>query len=173
VLHLVETRPEGATEMEEDHQPDKGNDDDDHEDESPTRSGLGRSAGGTSVGVVFSLGGAARVVHAVPLLLPFAVSGPPNVIETDCLLDEQVVRAQHQVHQMIRDLLIDAVKTGDVRDDVPPDELATYCVHALTGAGSQRSKTAVRRLVSVTLAGLRPPRSSSTNRRSGPTSSGS
>jgi len=159
--------------MEEDHQPDKGNDDDDHEDESPTRSGLGRSAGGTSVGVVFSLGGAARVVHAVPLLLPFAVSGPPNVIETDCLLDEQVVRAQHQVHQMIRDLLIDAVKTGDVRDDVPPDELATYCVHALTGAGSQRSKTAVRRLVSVTLAGLRPPRSSSTNRRSGPTSSGS
>src|SRR6266540_3854452 len=97
-------------------------------------------------------------------------AGPPNVIETDCLLDEQVVRAQHQVHQMIRDLLIDAVKTGDVRDDVPPDELATYCVHALTGAGSQRSKTAVRRLVSVTLAGLRPPRSSSTNRRSGPTS---
>jgi AcrR family transcriptional regulator len=87
--------------------------------------------------------------------------------------DEQVVRAQHQVHQMIRDLLIDAVKTGEVRDDVPPDELATYCVHALAGAGSQRSTTAVRRLVSVTLAGLRPPRSSSTNRRSGPSSSGS
>jgi AcrR family transcriptional regulator len=72
--------------------------------------------------------------------------------------DEQVARAQHQVHEMIRDLLTEAVRTGDVRDDVTPDELASYCVHALAGAGSQRSKAAVRRLVSVTLAGLRPPR---------------
>jgi len=36
-------------------------------------------------------------------------------------------------------------------------ELASYCVHALAGAGAQRSKAAVRRLVSVTLGGLRPP----------------
>jgi AcrR family transcriptional regulator len=72
--------------------------------------------------------------------------------------DEQVARAQRQVHEMIRDLLTEAAKKGDVRDDVTPDELASYCVHALAGAGSQRSKAAVRRLVSVTLAGLRPPR---------------
>jgi hypothetical protein len=72
--------------------------------------------------------------------------------------DEQVARAQHQVHEMIRELLTEAVRTGDVRDDVAPDELAGYCLHALAGAGSQRSKAAVRRLVSVTLAGLRPPR---------------
>jgi AcrR family transcriptional regulator len=71
--------------------------------------------------------------------------------------DERVARAQHEVHTMIRDLLIEATKTGDVRDDVPPDELASYCLHALAGASSQRSKAAVRRLVSVTLAGLRPP----------------
>ncbi len=70
--------------------------------------------------------------------------------------DEEVAPAQRQVHAMIRGLLVEAVKTGDVRDDVPPDELASYCLHALGGAGDQRSKAAVRRLVSVTLAGLRP-----------------
>jgi AcrR family transcriptional regulator len=72
--------------------------------------------------------------------------------------DEQVVRAQHQVHAMIRELLIEAAESGDVRDDVTPDELADYCLHALGGAGSRRSKAAVRRLVTVTMAGLRPPR---------------
>lgn len=72
--------------------------------------------------------------------------------------DEQVARAQHQVHDMIRGLLIEAAETGDVRDDVSPDELASYCLHALAGASRQRSKAAVRRLVAVTLAGLRPPR---------------
>jgi AcrR family transcriptional regulator len=71
--------------------------------------------------------------------------------------DEQVSRAQHQVHDMIRDLLTEAAETGDVRDDVMPDELASYCLHALAGASRQRSKAAVRRLVTVTLAGLRPP----------------
>ncbi|MGH2658826.1 MAG: TetR/AcrR family transcriptional regulator [Actinomycetota bacterium] len=71
---------------------------------------------------------------------------------------EQVARAQHQVHDMIRDLLTEAAETGDVRDDVTPDELATFCLHALAGSSGLRSKAAVRRLVTVTLAGLRPPR---------------
>ncbi|TIU24058.1 MAG: TetR/AcrR family transcriptional regulator, partial [Mesorhizobium sp.] len=44
---------------------------------------------------------------------------------------------------------------GDLRNDVAPDELATYCLHALTAANSLTSKAAVRRLVAVTLAGLR------------------
>ena len=68
---------------------------------------------------------------------------------------DRMGRAQRQVHDMIRDLLAAAAKEGEVRDDVPPDELASYCVHALAGAGIQRSKAAVGRLVSVTLAGLR------------------
>jgi AcrR family transcriptional regulator len=71
---------------------------------------------------------------------------------------ERFAQAQSEVHQMISDLLVAAAKAGEVRKDVPPDELATYCVHALGGAGARRSKAAVRRLVSVTLAGLRPPR---------------
>jgi AcrR family transcriptional regulator len=69
-----------------------------------------------------------------------------------------VARAQYRVRNMIRDLLTEAAKTGDVRDDVAPHELATYCIHALSAARSLSSKSAVRRLVAVTLSGLRPPR---------------
>jgi AcrR family transcriptional regulator len=71
---------------------------------------------------------------------------------------DQIGRAQWQVERMIRDLVAVAAKAGDVRDDVPADELASYCVHALAGASTQRSKAAIRRLVSVTLDGLRPER---------------
>ena len=70
--------------------------------------------------------------------------------------DEQVSSAQQRVRTMIRDLLAEGARSGDLRDDIAPDELATYCLHALTAAGSLPSKAAVRRLVSVTLAGLRP-----------------
>jgi AcrR family transcriptional regulator len=70
--------------------------------------------------------------------------------------DEQVPRAERHLHGMIRDLLIEGVATGDLRDDVGPDELATYCIHALAAARALPSKPAVRRLVAVTLAGLRP-----------------
>ena len=70
--------------------------------------------------------------------------------------DEQVARAQHQVHDMIRGLLTEAAETGDVRDDVAPDELASYCLHAIAAASSLPSKAAVRRLVTVILAGLHP-----------------
>jgi AcrR family transcriptional regulator len=69
-----------------------------------------------------------------------------------------VTGAQQQVHDMIKDLLIEAAETDNVRSDVAPDELASYCLHALTAARSLTSKAAVRRLVTVTLAGLRPPR---------------
>jgi AcrR family transcriptional regulator len=70
--------------------------------------------------------------------------------------DRKVARAQHQLHRMIQDLVSEAAKTGDVRDDVAPDELATYTLHALGAAISLPSKAAVRRLVGFTLDGLRP-----------------
>ncbi len=71
---------------------------------------------------------------------------------------KQVTRADQQLRDLIRDLLTEAAETGDLRDDVAPDELASYCLHALTAASSLPSEAAVRRLVTVTLAGLRPPR---------------
>jgi AcrR family transcriptional regulator len=70
--------------------------------------------------------------------------------------DDQVARAQQQLRGMIRDLLSKAAETGAVRGDVAPDELASYCLHALSAASSLPSKTAIRRLVTVTLAGLHP-----------------
>jgi AcrR family transcriptional regulator len=71
---------------------------------------------------------------------------------------EHVDRAQQHLSDLIRNLLAAAVETGDVRDDVTPAELAGYCLHALAAASSLPSEAAVRRLVTVTLAGLRPPR---------------
>lgn len=71
--------------------------------------------------------------------------------------DERVAGVQQQLRRMIRDLLAEGAKAGDLRDDVAPDELASYCLHALNATGSLPSKAAVRRLVNVTLAGLRPP----------------
>jgi AcrR family transcriptional regulator len=70
--------------------------------------------------------------------------------------DRHLARARRQVRHLIRDLLVEAAGTGSVRDDVAPDELAIYCVHALRAASSLPSKAAVRRLITVTLAGLRP-----------------
>ena len=71
--------------------------------------------------------------------------------------DEHVPRALRQVREMVRDLLTAAAQTGEVREDVAPDELASYCLHALEAARTLPSKAAVRRLVTLTLAGLRPP----------------
>jgi len=70
---------------------------------------------------------------------------------------EHVARAQEHLRGFIRGLLTEGAATGEVRNDVPPDELAAYCLHALAAAGGLPSGDAVRRLVAVTLAGLRPP----------------
>ncbi|MEX1045959.1 MAG: hypothetical protein WD757_05725 [Actinomycetota bacterium] len=59
---------------------------------------------------------------------------------------------------MIRELLVEGANNGVVRDDVPPDELATYCLHALAAARTLPSKAAAHRLVETTLAGLLSPR---------------
>jgi AcrR family transcriptional regulator len=66
-----------------------------------------------------------------------------------------VSHAQEHLTGFLADLLAEAAVSGDLRDDVAPRELATYCLHALGAAGSCTSQAAVRRLVDVTLAGLR------------------
>jgi AcrR family transcriptional regulator len=71
---------------------------------------------------------------------------------------EHVAQAEQQLRKFIRELLTGAAESGGVRTDVAPDELASYCLHALEAARTLKSRAAVRRLVAVTLAGLRPPR---------------
>ena len=82
----------------------------------------------------------------------------PHGTELTALLHrgEHVAQAHQHLSDFIADLLAEAAKAGDIRDDVAPGELASYCLHALAAAGSLPSKAAVRRLVTVTLAGMRP-----------------
>jgi AcrR family transcriptional regulator len=68
-----------------------------------------------------------------------------------------VARAHQHLRDLLRDLIAECVEGGAVRDDVTPQELASYCLHALAGAGPASSKAAVRRLVTVTMDGLRRP----------------
>jgi AcrR family transcriptional regulator len=67
-----------------------------------------------------------------------------------------VARAHQQLRDFVRDLLREGVASGEVRDDVAPEELASYCLHAVAAARGLPSKAAVHRLVTVILAGLQP-----------------
>ena len=68
---------------------------------------------------------------------------------------QQVARARHRLHEMVRELVAAAARDDGVRGDIAPEELAHYCLSALGAAGGLPSKAAVRRLVALTLAGLR------------------
>ena len=70
---------------------------------------------------------------------------------------EHTARAEHQLQSFLTGLIAESVASGDVRADIAPAELAAFCVHALGAAQEARSKPALRRLVDVTLAGLRTP----------------
>jgi AcrR family transcriptional regulator len=65
-----------------------------------------------------------------------------------------VASARQQLHAFIAGLIGDGVKTGDIRRDIAPGDLSTYCLHALTAGAYMPSEAAVRRLVSVTMSGL-------------------
>lgn len=69
----------------------------------------------------------------------------------------EVVDAQRHLQDMVRQLIADAAGAGVVRGDVAPDELAAYCLHALTAAADSPSPQAVGRLVELTFAALAPP----------------
>jgi AcrR family transcriptional regulator len=69
---------------------------------------------------------------------------------------EHVARAHQHLRDFIAQLITEGTAAGQLRSDVPPDELASYCLHALTAAGDLPSKAAVRRLIEVTLDALRP-----------------
>ncbi|MFD3695075.1 TetR/AcrR family transcriptional regulator [Streptomyces sp. NPDC058646] len=71
---------------------------------------------------------------------------------------EHVTHAERHLQGMLQHLIAQASQPGDLRSDVPPAELAQYCLHALTAAAALPSQAAVTRLVAVTLDGLRPKR---------------
>ncbi|HET7397473.1 MAG TPA: TetR/AcrR family transcriptional regulator [Intrasporangium sp.] len=64
--------------------------------------------------------------------------------------------ARSRLQDFLRGLVDDAAASGQVRRDVPVDELAGYCAHALSGAQKLSSTVAVGRLVDLILAGMAP-----------------
>lgn len=72
--------------------------------------------------------------------------------------DDRVTRAQRELRDLVSELVAQGAAIDNIRTDVPPDELADYCIYALGAAGALQSKAAVVRLVGVTIDGLRPDR---------------
>ncbi len=66
-----------------------------------------------------------------------------------------VIAAERRLRDMISDCFAVAAREEVVRTDVPPHELASYCLHALAAARALRGKPAVQRLLKVTLSGVR------------------
>lgn len=70
---------------------------------------------------------------------------------------QHVSQAQQHLNEFLTDLLREGAEARVFRDDVAPDELAVYCLHALEGAARLTSREAALRLVRVTMSGLRSP----------------
>ena len=68
-----------------------------------------------------------------------------------------VARAEKQLVRFIRDLVAEGAVAGEIRTDMTPEELASFCLHALGAAADLTSKAAVLRLVRLTVAALARP----------------
>ena len=67
-----------------------------------------------------------------------------------------MAEAHRHLHEFVAALIAAAAADGTVRSDVPPGELAGYCLHALGAAAAADGPAGVDRLVAVTLDGLNP-----------------
>jgi AcrR family transcriptional regulator len=65
----------------------------------------------------------------------------------------QIHKSHRQLLDLISGLVAEAAAAGAVRQDVPAEELASYCVHALAAAGDS-STTAIDRLLDVVWTGI-------------------
>lgn len=68
---------------------------------------------------------------------------------------DHIAHAEQHLLDHLTALITQGAAAGDLRADVPPAELARYCLAATTAARTLPSKAAVHRLVRTTLAGLR------------------
>jgi AcrR family transcriptional regulator len=69
---------------------------------------------------------------------------------------DRTAPAERELTDLVSGVLAEAAAAGEVRADVPATELAAYCRHALAAAADLPDQDAVRRLVAVTVDGLRP-----------------
>jgi AcrR family transcriptional regulator len=66
----------------------------------------------------------------------------------------EVADAERRLHALFAGLITEAAAEGLVRTDLSPDELATYCRHALEASGQAKGLEGVARLARVVLDGL-------------------
>ena len=64
--------------------------------------------------------------------------------------------ARQHLIGFLAEIMRQGANAGEFRQDVTPEELATFCLHALEAAAALTSREAVLRLVGMTLAGIRP-----------------
>ncbi|MBT2534337.1 helix-turn-helix transcriptional regulator [Arthrobacter sp. ISL-48] len=75
----------------------------------------------------------------------------------DSVIASVMHRSGGRGHQdaFLQDMLQRAGEVGEIRTDMSPQELATFCLHSLSAAAEAPSQAAVKRLVQLTLDGLR------------------
>jgi AcrR family transcriptional regulator len=78
----------------------------------------------------------------------------------------EVRKSQRQLLALISGLVAEAAAAGAVRQDVPAEELASYCVHALAAAGDS-STAAIDRLLDLVWTGITSTRGSQSHVRHG------
>lgn len=108
-------------------------------------------------GVGRRLRNAGERLEAVLLAYALIVYEHPHDSELVGILHrgEHTARAQRRLTLFISALLTEAMRAGEVRDDISSGELVGYCMHSIAAAGGMTSKSAVRRLIQVIMAGLR------------------
>lgn len=70
--------------------------------------------------------------------------------------DGHADRAQRQVLDLVAGLITEAAAASEVRSDIPPDELASYCIHATEAAGDLAATAGLTRLLDVIWSALTP-----------------
>jgi AcrR family transcriptional regulator len=64
------------------------------------------------------------------------------------------IHALDHLSALVAAIIAEGAEAGDLRKDMPPDELATFCLAAMAGARNLGSDAAIDRLVALTLDGL-------------------
>ena len=67
---------------------------------------------------------------------------------------DRLSKPETELRELLTGLIDEGVEAGDLRDDVPPTELALYCLNAAAGARYAESKAAVSRMLDVAMTGL-------------------
>lgn len=67
---------------------------------------------------------------------------------------EAMAGPEQRLLQLFHDVISEGAESGEIRNDVAPDELATYCLHAIAAAGSAGTPAALSRVVGMTLTAL-------------------